>query len=588
MIPLRLQLSNFLSYGESPPVLDLEGIHVACLSGGNGQGKSALLDAMTWAIWGEARKSGESRKPDDELLRSGTRAMKVDFSFRVGGVDLRVVRSYQRSASGKTSKPGLEFQVRDEDDWRPLTAESLRATQAVINERVGVDYETFINSTFLLQGRSDEFTKKRPGERKEILGKILALGRYEAMASRAGQRWSRLREQANALEAERARLDEVLEPVARWTAERIEVEREVADAQSALDKATDAATEAASRLAAFDSLVREAESRSASLASLAKRVAALDEEGDTVAARIERAEAVVASAATIEAEHAQYEALREQRTALDEKATLFRGIEAQRHALQLDMQQRTAAARAELVALEAALVALDQQIEADSGLVAERSDVEAAHARARAATDSLLALDALAQDRATIERRIEVLDKRLAADKGALEGTLAQIILQGKHLSEQAASASEADLDALRADRDAGVTAKARRNDLQKEGGEAARAVGALESTLASLDAKRAGIERKRQRLLTTEDETCPTCGTALTEAHREEVLSGYQADLAALQSAYDDAQTQHHAAIQRRDALRVEFIELGTSIERGEHAARALAAIGEELARAT
>src|SRR5262249_7565304 len=46
-------------------------------------------------------------------------------------------------------------------------------------------YETFINSSFLLQGRADEFTKKTPGERKQILAEILELGRYDDLEARA-------------------------------------------------------------------------------------------------------------------------------------------------------------------------------------------------------------------------------------------------------------------------------------------------------------------------------------------------------------------------------------------------------------------
>ena len=49
--------------------LDFSGMHLACLSGDNGNGKSALLDAMTWALWGEARASA------DELIRLGTDEM---------------------------------------------------------------------------------------------------------------------------------------------------------------------------------------------------------------------------------------------------------------------------------------------------------------------------------------------------------------------------------------------------------------------------------------------------------------------------------------------------------------------------------
>ncbi|KPJ48763.1 MAG: hypothetical protein AMJ38_04560 [Dehalococcoidia bacterium DG_22] len=53
MIPARLSMRNFLCYRDNVPPLDFSGIHVACLSGDNGHGKSALLDAITWALWGK-------------------------------------------------------------------------------------------------------------------------------------------------------------------------------------------------------------------------------------------------------------------------------------------------------------------------------------------------------------------------------------------------------------------------------------------------------------------------------------------------------------------------------------------------------
>ena len=54
MIPLKLRLSNFMCYRDEQ-TLDFSGIHLACLTGDNGHGKSALLDAITWALWGRAR-----------------------------------------------------------------------------------------------------------------------------------------------------------------------------------------------------------------------------------------------------------------------------------------------------------------------------------------------------------------------------------------------------------------------------------------------------------------------------------------------------------------------------------------------------
>ena len=65
MVPVRLILRNFLSYRDTTEV-DFSGIHLACLSGDNGHGKSALLDAITWALWGKARTDR-----DDELVHLG-------------------------------------------------------------------------------------------------------------------------------------------------------------------------------------------------------------------------------------------------------------------------------------------------------------------------------------------------------------------------------------------------------------------------------------------------------------------------------------------------------------------------------------
>ncbi|MEJ2747876.1 MAG: AAA family ATPase, partial [Anaerolineae bacterium] len=62
MIPLRLELTNFLSYRDTA-VLNFNGIHLACISGANGAGKSTILDAMTWALFGQSRS-----RSDDDLV----------------------------------------------------------------------------------------------------------------------------------------------------------------------------------------------------------------------------------------------------------------------------------------------------------------------------------------------------------------------------------------------------------------------------------------------------------------------------------------------------------------------------------------
>src|SRR4030065_857464 len=146
MIPLSLRMRNFMCYGDQVSSLDFSGIHLVCLSGDNGHGKSAIIDAITWALWGKARAPR-----DDELIHLGAREMEVDFEFLLADNHYRVLR--QRQKNGSRGGTTLEFQVMDQGEFRSLTANSIRQTQASITETLHMEYDTFIKPAFLLQGR---------------------------------------------------------------------------------------------------------------------------------------------------------------------------------------------------------------------------------------------------------------------------------------------------------------------------------------------------------------------------------------------------------------------------------------------------
>ena len=212
MIPIKLKLKNFLSYGEDVPSLDFTQFHVACLSGANGQGKSALLDAITWSVWGEGRKASQERKADYSLLRMGQEDMQVEFVFDLEGDRYRVIRTF--SHVGKTSKAGLEFQVYNQkkNKYISLTCPSTRETQERIIKTLRLDYHTFINSAFILQGRTNEFSKKTARERKEVLSEILGLSHYDELADLAK---SYLREINNTIMAKDSKLEYIAQELAQ-------------------------------------------------------------------------------------------------------------------------------------------------------------------------------------------------------------------------------------------------------------------------------------------------------------------------------------------------------------------------------------
>jgi DNA repair protein SbcC/Rad50 len=156
MIPLHLRISGFLSYRD-PVELDFNSINLACISGHNGAGKSSLLDAFTWSLFGEARGRGM----DVINLSQDVKAAEVALTFGYEGNVYRVQRTLPR---GKSTV--LEFQVLDGEAWRPLTEKTTRETQARIEQTLRLDYETFINASFFLQGRRISSRKRKPANER--------------------------------------------------------------------------------------------------------------------------------------------------------------------------------------------------------------------------------------------------------------------------------------------------------------------------------------------------------------------------------------------------------------------------------------
>lgn len=183
MIPRHITLRNFLSYREAS--LDFSGLHVVCIAGQNGAGKSSLLEAIGWALWGQSRVA-----LDDDVIHQGALEAKVAFVFQQGDHCYRVIRSRHRQQGA-----GLEFQVQTEAGYRVLTQRSMRATQQILCRHLKLNYDTFINSAYLRQGGADEFMLKRPSERKAVLARLLKLDHYDDLAERA-------REQARQAKAE--------------------------------------------------------------------------------------------------------------------------------------------------------------------------------------------------------------------------------------------------------------------------------------------------------------------------------------------------------------------------------------------------
>ena len=227
MIPVKLKMRNFMPYRGNVPPFSFEGIHTACICGDNGSGKSALVDAITWALWGKTRTEG-TKISDDALIHLGETDMEVEFDFAVGKQHYRIIRKHakpkRQTGSGQSS---LDLFIASDGGFKVISSNTLRETQQEIISIINMDYDTFINSAFLRQGHADEFTKQPPAKRKEVLASILRLSLYDQLEDRA-------RELGKRQQAEKSQLETSIQDIDQELSQKPEIETELEQAQKEL------------------------------------------------------------------------------------------------------------------------------------------------------------------------------------------------------------------------------------------------------------------------------------------------------------------------------------------------------------------
>lgn len=329
MLPIRLEIKNFLPFRSPDPIL-FEGIHLACLTGPNGAGKSSLLDAITWVLWGKARA-----KRDEELIHLGQQDMYVQLDFEQVGQLYRVIRRRARKQRTGT----LDLLIRDDDGQFNLISEpSMRATQERINQLLRLDYETFVNSAFLQQGKADAFTTRTPKERKQILSDILGLDQWERYEDSVKEREKALHAELSVIAL---RLDEIAQELANEPALQAEYESAqtaqanakatLEEAEARLEKLADAPTRmnnAHQNLQNAERYIRQYED---DLQGIALDMARTQERIDTYTAVIEQQ-------AEIEKGFASLQAAREADDSLAHKLRQIRDADALQHQLESELQ----------------------------------------------------------------------------------------------------------------------------------------------------------------------------------------------------------------------------------------------------------
>jgi DNA repair protein SbcC/Rad50 len=461
MRPIRLEVRGFTAFRD-PAIVEFEGRRLFVITGPTGAGKSSLLDAITWALYGQVPRVGRSV---GQLLSQGEREMSVMFDFAVRGQRYRVARRHPGTTSTRLERLG-------EGDPQPLADRATEVTRQV--ERIlGMDYATFTRAILLPQGEFDSFLRGEVKDRRSILSQLLSLGVYERAGAIARERARQHKATADTIATQLEQLafatPEVVRALEAKQAEVAKREQAVLERRASLQALGETAREDRDRSRAVEQAAAEAQEATKALEGAESSQA-------TTAAAVKQRRAEVDTAAAEQAalayDRAEHDRLRAAVALLDQRADAERAIEARRAdvasaaeeeraaidaeaaaraALEGAEGERTAAARAEQVAADAVARAAGRAIRTRTRIEA---DVAAAEREASTAEEEARALEQRARDLDAAGRALD----EAAADLQRADDTLARAgkdrdAAQAKHVA--AVAAREAADDAARTANDA-------------------------------------------------------------------------------------------------------------------------------------
>lgn len=516
MRPVRLVIEGFSAFRDKVEV-DFEGADLFALVGSTGSGKSSLIDAMVFALYGSVPRL--DKRLVHPVITQGRVQARVRFDFAVGETAYSAVRVVKRTAKGATT-PEARLESGDQ-----VLAGSARELDVEIERLLGLSFAQFTTCVVLPQGEFARLLHDTAAERQDLLVRLLDLGLYRQLGSAARSRASAADEGAqqiaaqlaelgdiaiDELEARRARvavLEDLCEQLGRAEPRLAALAAQLADAAADAERATD-------RLRRLDSVAVPA--GVAELAGdLVDAVAALDVAAADEMAAGAAVDAARAGAASLTPRHE----LERSRDLHERRIGLVRMLDKGAAAVEVAGVACAAAA----AAMSAATEAHDQ---ATAALEVARSHHRAAHLRsalvagepcpvcdqvvvttpttrdagvdaaevaatdaARAAAAARTALEAAGAEEARVVAKLEAVRADLDAVERALEGgPTPEAIDAGIAACDAADAAVVAAEAAHRAARAARTAAERRRADLVARESDAWSAFDATRDAVAVLE----------------------------------------------------------------------------------------------------
>lgn len=180
----QIQMVNFRRHASS--TVRFDDSLLVLIEGANGVGKSTVLEAVLWALYGESR---DGKAALDALVRRGgeDEGMQVEVVFERGGREYVVTRSRRRGQSkARMTVDGVEL------------ARAPSSVTSEVSRLFGMDSAGFRLAVYAQQKELDALASLQPARRAAMIGRLLGL---DAVAAAKGDAAASARQLRSTLEA---------------------------------------------------------------------------------------------------------------------------------------------------------------------------------------------------------------------------------------------------------------------------------------------------------------------------------------------------------------------------------------------------
>jgi len=184
MIPIRLTIQGLYSYQTKQTIdfIQLTSAHLFGIFGAVGSGKSSILEAITFAIYGETDRLNARDGRNYNMMNLKSSELLIEFDFETGKEQTR----YRAVVKGRrNSKKFDDVKVLERSAYRFHSGEWIPIEVGSLTEIIGLSYENFKRTIIIPQGQFQEFLQLGNKERTVMMKSLFNLERFELDAKAA-------------------------------------------------------------------------------------------------------------------------------------------------------------------------------------------------------------------------------------------------------------------------------------------------------------------------------------------------------------------------------------------------------------------